>query len=251
MGISLVFVEHQPASHWHIMPSPLTPCSTALLLVPHHPEVRRRHLPLLPPEARHPVPRTPRVPPGPPSWLAGNGTARPQAAGSPDFDENQLRLAMAAVAQRSYGISDTVNQALEAGWKLGVAHSMADGIISPDEEDRLKEFENQMALMPVPKPIPKWDVHFEGLEDYRAEKETLPGHTPGAFALRLMMTSDADISGRGSLPLLSWISRLLSYMCPQDVVDAGAQVSAAKELWTTASSANRQAPQTTGLVLCR
>ncbi len=53
-----------------------------------------------------------------------------------------------------------------------VAHAMADGIISPDEEDRLKEFENQMALMPVPKPIPKWDVHFEGLEDYRKDPNT-------------------------------------------------------------------------------
>ena len=30
------------------------------------PEISRRHLPLLPPEGRHPVPRTPRVPPGPP-----------------------------------------------------------------------------------------------------------------------------------------------------------------------------------------
>ena len=79
---------------------------------------------------------------------------------------------MAAVAQRSYGNSDTVNQVLEADWKLGVDHSMADGIISPDEEDRLKEFENQMALMPVPNPIPKWDVHFEGLEDYRKDPNT-------------------------------------------------------------------------------
>ena len=56
------------------------------------------------------------------------GQLAAQAAGSPDFDENQLRLAMATVAQRSYGNSDTVNQALEAGWKLGVDHSMADGI---------------------------------------------------------------------------------------------------------------------------
>ena len=29
-----------------------------------------------------------------------------QAAGSPDFDENQLRLTMTAVAQRSYGNGD-------------------------------------------------------------------------------------------------------------------------------------------------
>ena len=69
-----------------------------------------------------------------------------QAAGSPDFDENQLRLTMAAVAQRSYRDGDTVNQALETGWKLGVNHSMADGIITQDEEARLREFRDQLAL---------------------------------------------------------------------------------------------------------
>ena len=69
-----------------------------------------------------------------------------QAAGSPDFDENQLRLTMAAVAQRSYGNGNTVNQALEEGWKLGVDHSMADGIITQDEETRLREFRDHLAL---------------------------------------------------------------------------------------------------------
>ena len=69
-----------------------------------------------------------------------------QAAGSPDFDENQLRLTMAAVAQRSYWDGDTVNQALKTGWKLGVNHSMADGIITQDEEARLREFRDQLAL---------------------------------------------------------------------------------------------------------
>ena len=69
-----------------------------------------------------------------------------QAAGSPDFDENQLRLTMAELAQRSYGDGDTVNQALETGWKLGVNHSMADGIIAQDEEARLREFRDQLAL---------------------------------------------------------------------------------------------------------
>ena len=69
-----------------------------------------------------------------------------QAAGPPDFDENRLRLAMADIARRSYGNGDTVNQPLEAGWKLGVDHSMADGIITRDEEARLREFRDQLAL---------------------------------------------------------------------------------------------------------
>ena len=69
-----------------------------------------------------------------------------QAAGSRDFDESHLRLTLSAVAKISYGNEDTVNQALEEGWKLGVDHSMADGIISQDEEARLREFRDQLAL---------------------------------------------------------------------------------------------------------
>ncbi len=68
------------------------------------------------------------------------------AAGSPDFDEGHLRLTLSAVAKISYGNEDTVNQALEEGWKQGVAHSMADGIITQDEEARLREFRDQLAL---------------------------------------------------------------------------------------------------------
>ena len=57
-----------------------------------------------------------------------------QAAGSRDFDEGHLRLTLSAVAKISYGNEDIVNQALEAGWKQGVAHSMVDGIVTQDQE---------------------------------------------------------------------------------------------------------------------
>ena len=50
------------------------------------------------------------------------------------------------MARISYGNEDTVNQALEEGWKLGVDHNMADGIITQDEETRLREFRDQLAL---------------------------------------------------------------------------------------------------------
>ena len=69
-----------------------------------------------------------------------------QAAGSPDFDESHLWLTLSAVAKIFHGNEDTVNQALEEGWKLGVDHSMADGIITQDEEARLREFRDQLAL---------------------------------------------------------------------------------------------------------
>ena len=69
-----------------------------------------------------------------------------QGAGSPDFDESHLRLTLSAVAKISYGNEDTVNQALEEGWKLGVDHSIADGIINQDEEARLRKFRDQLTL---------------------------------------------------------------------------------------------------------
>ena len=53
-----------------------------------------------------------------------------QAAASHDFDDKTLRLSLAEIARRSYGDGNTVNQALEEGWKLGVDHSMADGSLT-------------------------------------------------------------------------------------------------------------------------
>ena len=54
-----------------------------------------------------------------------------QATASQTFDEQSLRLSLAGMAKRSYGDDNTVNQALEEGWKQGVSHAMADGIICP------------------------------------------------------------------------------------------------------------------------
>ena len=52
---------------------------------------------------------------------------------------------MSEIARRSYGNRTTVNQALEEGWKLGVAHSMADGILTQQEETLLREFRDRLA----------------------------------------------------------------------------------------------------------
>ena len=68
------------------------------------------------------------------------------AARTHTFEEKSLRLALAEIARRSYGDGATVNQALEEGWKQGVAHSMADGIMTQDEESRLREFRDRLAL---------------------------------------------------------------------------------------------------------
>ena len=71
-----------------------------------------------------------------------------EAARDHSFDEKDLRLTLAGIAQRFHGDGATVNQALEEGWKQGVAHSMADGIISQHEEIRLRLFRDQLAMHP-------------------------------------------------------------------------------------------------------
>ena len=70
----------------------------------------------------------------------------PQAAASHTFDEKSLQLSLAEIARRSYGDGATVNQALEEGWKRGIDHAMADGIVSQAEETRLREFRDRLAL---------------------------------------------------------------------------------------------------------
>ncbi len=60
--------------------------------------------------------------------------------------EKTLRLTLAEIAGRSYGDGATVNEALEEGWKQGVAHSMADGIHTQAEETLAREFRNRLVL---------------------------------------------------------------------------------------------------------
>ena len=55
---------------------------------------------------------------------------RPKAAIPHVFDEKTLQLTLAESARNSYGDGATVNEALLEGWKFGVDHAMADGIIS-------------------------------------------------------------------------------------------------------------------------
>ena len=73
-------------------------------------------------------------------------TLAADAARTHSFDEKSLRLTLAAVSKRSYGDGATVNQALEEGWKQGVAHPMADGILTQTEEAKLREFRDRLAL---------------------------------------------------------------------------------------------------------
>ena len=69
-----------------------------------------------------------------------------EAARTHSFDEKILRLSLAEIARRSFGDGATVNRALEEGWKQGVSHSMADGILTQQEETLLRQFRDRLAL---------------------------------------------------------------------------------------------------------
>ncbi len=69
-----------------------------------------------------------------------------QAAASHNFDERALRRSLEEIARRSYGDVNTVIQALEEGWKRGVTQAAEDGTITQNEEVRLRDFRNRLAL---------------------------------------------------------------------------------------------------------
>ena len=69
-----------------------------------------------------------------------------QAATTHSFNEAALRQSLSAIAQRSHATGEDIELALEEGWKQGVSHAMADGIISREEEERLRAFRDHLAL---------------------------------------------------------------------------------------------------------
>ena len=69
-----------------------------------------------------------------------------QAAGTAGLNETSLRSTLGIIAQRSHATGADIERALEEGWKRGVAHAMSDGIISRQEEERLRAFRDNLAL---------------------------------------------------------------------------------------------------------
>ena len=69
-----------------------------------------------------------------------------QTASAHTFNEAALRQTLQAIAQRSRATDEDIERALEEGWKQGVASAMSDGIITRDEEERLRTFRDRLAL---------------------------------------------------------------------------------------------------------
>ena len=69
-----------------------------------------------------------------------------QAASAHTFNEAALRQTLGAIANRSRATGKDIDRALEEGFRQGVAQAMADGIITRDEEERLRAFRDRLAL---------------------------------------------------------------------------------------------------------
>ena len=69
-----------------------------------------------------------------------------QAAGAHTFNEAALRQTLGAIAQRSRATQEDIDQALEKGFAQGVTQAMSDGILTRDEEERLRAFRDHLAL---------------------------------------------------------------------------------------------------------
>ena len=73
-----------------------------------------------------------------------------QAAMGPSFNEAVLRQSPSAIANRSYATDEDIERALEEGFRQGVAQAMSDGIITRDEEERLRRLRVFHPSSPAP-----------------------------------------------------------------------------------------------------
>ena len=69
-----------------------------------------------------------------------------KAATDHSFNETALRQSLSAIANRSRATDEDTERSLEEGFAQGVAQAMADGIITRDEEERLRAFRDRLAL---------------------------------------------------------------------------------------------------------
>ena len=84
------------------------------------------------------------MPADPPGRLAGEDPVAAQAAGTHSFNEATLRQTLGAIAQRSRATAQDIERALEEGFRQGVAQAMSDGILTRQEEERLRTFRDNL-----------------------------------------------------------------------------------------------------------
>ncbi len=69
-----------------------------------------------------------------------------RAAASPEFNQATLYESLSAIAQSSLAGESDIQAAIVGGWNQAVSESLADGVLTHDEETRLREFRDGLAL---------------------------------------------------------------------------------------------------------
>lgn len=69
-----------------------------------------------------------------------------EAAGTADFSEPALLGELSAIAGGSFMDEEGVRAALAEGWRQSVKESLSDGVLTQDEEARLRDFREQFAI---------------------------------------------------------------------------------------------------------
>ena len=69
-----------------------------------------------------------------------------QAAGRSNFSEAALLEDLSSIAEGSYIDDDGIRAVIAEGWHQAVEEGLADGILTQDEESRLRDFRDQFAL---------------------------------------------------------------------------------------------------------
>lgn len=88
-----------------------------------------------------------------------------QAASRPDFDEAHLQQVLTTIAGHSFVNEAGVRAAIAEGWREAVTTSLSDGILTQDEENRLREFRDRLALETSPANVLAEEKMQEGSMD--------------------------------------------------------------------------------------
>lgn len=75
-----------------------------------------------------------------------------EAAGRPQFNEAALMGDLESIAAGAYIDEDGIRGAFAQGWHQAVREGLADGILTQDEEARLRDFREQFAITELDKP---------------------------------------------------------------------------------------------------
>ena len=69
-----------------------------------------------------------------------------EAAEDPRFSHTQLRMQLLDIAGWSFYDGEGINAAIAEGWHRAIRESLSDGILSRQEESRLREFRDRLAI---------------------------------------------------------------------------------------------------------